>query len=108
MEGAPSDHSAILLVPLVYNKSVRKHRFKFENAWLTEPMCTQIIKDGWQGNQEATIQDKIKSCSEKLAVWGKEITGNFSGRIKACKEELARYKAGRDDLSVEGYENAKK
>ncbi|WOG93696.1 hypothetical protein DCAR_0312982 [Daucus carota subsp. sativus] len=40
LEGAPSDHSALLLVPLVYNKSVRKHRFKFENAWLTEPMCT--------------------------------------------------------------------
>lgn len=59
-------------------------------------------------NQEATIQEKIKSCSEKLAVWGKEITGNFSGRIKACKEELVRYKAGRDDLSVQRYESAKR
>lgn len=108
LEGAPSDHSTILLVPQVYNRSARKHRFKFENAWLTEPMCTQIIKYGWQGDQEVTIQEKIKSCSEKLAVWGKEITSNFSGWIKAFKVELARYKEGRDDLSVERYENARR
>lgn len=71
-------------------------------------MCTHIIKDGWKGDREVTIQEKIKSCSEKLAVWGKEITGNFSGWIKACKVELTRYMEGKDDLSVERYENARR
>ncbi|XP_074347311.1 uncharacterized protein LOC141686156 [Apium graveolens] len=71
-------------------------------------MCAQIIKDGWYGGQEVAVQEKIRRCSEKLMVWGREITGNFSGRIKECKKELERYKAGRDEVSIERYKDAKR
>lgn len=32
----------------------------------------------------------MKHCGEVLDNWGKEITGDFGGRIKKCKVELKR------------------
>ncbi|XP_074378269.1 uncharacterized protein LOC141719789 [Apium graveolens] len=107
LEGAPSDHSAILLNPQVINRRARVHRFRFENAWLTEPMYEQLVREGWIEGQESNVQEKIKRCSNKLATWGKEITGNFDGRIKECKAELKRYRNGRDIVSKEKYDEAR-
>ncbi|XP_074336431.1 uncharacterized protein LOC141673577 [Apium graveolens] len=107
LDGAPSDHSAILLVPQILNRKPKVYRFKFENAWTTEPMCEQLVRESWLHSQDNNIQEKIKMCSDNLAVWGKEITGNFSGRIKECKAELRRYKKGCDAVSKERYKIAK-
>lgn len=46
LEGAPSDHSALLLVPQTKIRNQKSYRFKFENAWITEPMCEQLVRDG--------------------------------------------------------------
>lgn len=45
MEGTPSDHSPIFLEPQPRSISANKKRFRFENAWLLEPLCAQIIKN---------------------------------------------------------------
>ncbi|XP_074337027.1 uncharacterized protein LOC141674204 [Apium graveolens] len=79
------DHSPIFLVPQQKTQINTAFRFRFENAWLIEPICEQIIKDGWYVNSDGSIQQKVKACNETLAVWGKEVTGNFSKRIKKCK-----------------------
>lgn len=47
-------------------------------------------------------------CSEKLVVWGREVTKNFSGRIKRSKEILKRVRGGRDDQYTMQYKEAKK
>lgn len=106
LEGAPSDHSALLLVPQSKVCRRRPDRFKFENAWTLEPMCEMIVRDGWEGSHGSSIQEKIKVCSVSLAQRGKEITGNFGGRIKECKDELKKYRGGRDVASVKKYETA--
>lgn len=108
LEGASSDHSPIFLVPQQIVKTGSSYRFRFENAWLTDPMCEQLVKDGWEGDMRANIKYKVKACSERLAIWGKEITGNFSGRIKACKNEMKFYRSGRDENSQEKYKEARK
>lgn len=108
LEGSMSDHSPIFLEPQVKTQSAAQYRFKFENAWLTEPMCEQLVKDGWNGSNVASVQQKVKACSDRLSVWGKEITGNFSRRIKECKESLKQHRRGSDRESVERYDAAKK
>lgn len=47
LEGSPSDHSPLLTIPEVKKEGRRAVKFKFENAWLTEPMCGQIVRESW-------------------------------------------------------------
>lgn len=108
LEASSSDHSPLLLVPEVNNKFTAKRRFRFENAWLTDPMCRQLVWDSWESNVGGDIQDKIKLCGENLQQWGKEITGRFNARIKSCRLEMRRLRKFRDAGSVGKYKEAKK
>lgn len=45
LEGTSSDHCPILLVPQVLTRPKALCRFKFENAWMMEPMCEILVKD---------------------------------------------------------------
>lgn len=108
LEGTSSDHSPILLVPQVINRIQAHFRFKFENAWILEPMYEVIVKEVLDSDKDATISQKIKICGQSLASWGKEITGNFSGRIKQCKVVMKQYRGGRDDSSKGKYREARK
>lgn len=88
LEMSPSDHSPIFLEP-GGNLFVRnKRRFHFENAWLLEPLCFQIVKNNWEEDSVQNIMHKVQQCGESLEMWGKEITCCFSKRIKECKLRL--------------------
>lgn len=102
------DHSPIFLEPKPAVHMSVKRSFKFENAWLSEPMCAQIIKDNWTGYNELGIMDKIQICGDKLGEWGKDITSKFGSRIKLCKTELKQLRGRRDNASVERFNGVKK
>ncbi|XP_074352375.1 uncharacterized protein LOC141691545 [Apium graveolens] len=108
LEGSPSDHSPLLLVPESQHKWVKKHKFRFENAWLLEPACFQIVKDYWEDHVTHNVMHKLSNCAESLQVWGCEITGCFQKRIKDCKGELKVLRNKRDTQYVEEYEATKK
>lgn len=38
-------------------------------------MCKHLVEVSWQENSFHGIQSKVKSWSEKLEIWGREITG---------------------------------
>lgn len=71
-------------------------------------MCLQLVKDSWEENTGNDIQEKIKICSEKLLVWGKEITGDFAKRIRECKAELKSLRGKTDIQGVQKYKETKK
>lgn len=107
LEGTTSDHSPIILIPKKQNDRRVYSKFRFENAWLLDPMCYQLVYESWNGSGGEDLQQKLKRCSEKLGRWGKEVTSNFSGNIKMCKEELKRCRSSRDPQAVQKYEEAK-
>ncbi|KAK1356412.1 hypothetical protein POM88_049668 [Heracleum sosnowskyi] len=45
MKVSTSDHSLIILVPFTRSYSVKVKRFRFENAWLRDPMCGKIVEE---------------------------------------------------------------
>ncbi|KAL8124753.1 hypothetical protein AgCh_012418 [Apium graveolens] len=106
LELSTSDHSPIFfeLAKVVY--SVNNKVFRFENAWLREPMCRQIMEEVWYRFQDRPMQEKIVECAEILQVWGKEITGSFKSRINQCKNIMRRAKGRRDNNSVKEYQEA--
>lgn len=60
MEGSPSDHSPLLLIPEHLIRGNKRRHFRFENAWLTEAMCSQIIKNCWEMGGISTVPQKVK------------------------------------------------
>lgn len=108
LEGSPSDHSPLLVVPESQHKGVKNHKFRFENAWLLDPVCFQIVKDCWDDPGSNNVVHKLSNCVESLQVWGREITGCFQKRIKACKCKLKTLRNKGDTQSVEEYEATKK
>lgn len=82
--------------------------FRFENAWLVDPMCEKLVKDGWETNNCSDIQVKIKSCGEKLSKRGREVTSKSSGRIKEYKSELNQLRRNRDVQAQVRYNEIKK
>ncbi|XP_074353527.1 uncharacterized protein LOC141703748 [Apium graveolens] len=108
LEGAASNHSPIFFVPQQECKWNIPYKFYFENAWLLDPMCAQLVKDNWEGDSGLSIQQKVQLCGDKLALWGKEVTSNFSGRIRTLKEDLRRYRGKRDTEGLKRYNEASK
>lgn len=45
LEGSESDHSPFLLLPRKPEQKQGNTKFRFENAWLLEPICTHLVKD---------------------------------------------------------------
>ncbi|XP_074356448.1 uncharacterized protein LOC141696167 [Apium graveolens] len=105
MEVTTSDHCPLLLEPVVMIKSgTFTKRFRFENAWLREPMCKSIVEDIWNNSTGKSWQEKIIACSNNLAVWGKEITGSFRDRIQNCKKVIKIVRGRRDEASIKLYQ----
>lgn len=102
LEGSSSEHSPILLEPK--KVVIRKKQFHLENAWSTD----RLVNDNWEGNKSMNIQQKIKICSEKLELWGREVTGKFGCYIKACKAQLHLLRNKGDSAALERFREVKK
>uniref|UniRef100_A0A803QGE0 Reverse transcriptase domain-containing protein n=1 Tax=Cannabis sativa TaxID=3483 RepID=A0A803QGE0_CANSA len=87
-------------VPEAYSSSLHTRSFRFENAWLREPMCREVVRSNWEALNGRDLMDKIKSCGEALEVWGKDFTGNFEERLSNCKRVVRNLKKKRDEASV--------
>uniref|UniRef100_A0A803PA04 Reverse transcriptase domain-containing protein n=1 Tax=Cannabis sativa TaxID=3483 RepID=A0A803PA04_CANSA len=105
---ATSDHSPLFLEPVVVNNFAPSRRFRFENSWLKEPLCFEIIRDVWSQEHNISISNKINMFAEKLSSWGKELTGTLNHRIKSYKADLKKLHGLRDPTSVRRYAETKK
>lgn len=103
LELTSSDHCPSFFEPVVQTSGVFLRRFRFENAWLKDPLCYEIVKDCWNADEGGSIFTKLNLCATKLASWGKEITENFTKRIRWCKGEMKKLKQRRDAGSVQQF-----
>ncbi|KAM6558835.1 uncharacterized protein LOC133033269 [Cannabis sativa] len=107
LEFSTSDHCPIHLVFKGVFPATSFISFRFENAWLREPLCKQLVEGCWEGSGSLTIQDKIQKCGEVLGKWGRDITGSFHKRISQCKDQIRNSKWGRDPISIQQHQEAK-
>ncbi|XP_062088511.1 uncharacterized protein LOC133795077 [Humulus lupulus] len=104
VEISTSYHSPIWLDLAYRRRDPFVKRFRFENAWVREPMCRQIVQANWLSYHTVSLHDKIRCCSTALAEWGKDITGNFKERINSCKRSLRQLKGCRDEEVIRRYQ----
>uniref|UniRef100_A0A803PDL7 Reverse transcriptase domain-containing protein n=1 Tax=Cannabis sativa TaxID=3483 RepID=A0A803PDL7_CANSA len=96
LEVSTSDHSPLLLDIQPQKLGVMPRKFRFENFWLGNPDCEQIITENWGADVNVDIQRKIKVCGEALFAWGNTGIGNFSAQLKDCNKRLKSLKRRRD------------
>lgn len=102
LEVSRSDHLPIYLQLHKHVYKPKRRHFKFENVWLKDDECQQIVKNGWEdvGNRE--IMEKITLCGLKLQEWGVGggVTNEYKGRIKVCLEKLWKLRSKSDANGV--------
>lgn len=77
MEASYSDHLPIFLDPARVVSSPRNKKFRFENNWLRESDCIEIVMDSWVSSVGMPLQNKIDSCGSAFFVGAAISHGTF-------------------------------
>lgn len=92
IETLTSDHSAIFIDverPIVRR---RKRRFMFENAWLSDAGCKEVVEHSWQTNVDKTVPGKLTACSVDLRRWGGDLGKRLGQEISALQSRLTFFR----------------
>lgn len=102
-----SDH---LPLHLQLNKRVyvpRGKRFKFENVWLKEKDCLNVVRDSWSSTAGREILDRINFCCLQLEQWGGGVTLEYKKKLAGYRGELRKLRARRDAHGIRLYNEAR-
>lgn len=102
-----SDHNSIFMQLEEGQRNNYVSRFRFENAWLTDSRCLDLVRENWNIVSSNSVQEKLDRCKTALDGWGRNITGDFRSRIKSCKVLLKSLQNRRDVVSINRYKEAK-
>lgn len=84
IEVATSDH---LPLHLQLHKKVYVpwcRRFKFENVWVREKDCFNLVQDSWRYTEGRGILEKLDYCCIKLEEWGGGISHEYKQKLISC------------------------
>lgn len=85
-----SDHLPLLLCikgdMKIPKKKRRRKLYRFEEMWLRDESCAEIIIGAWERNGD--IFSKFAHTSNQLSAWSRNKFGNFMKEMKACKNEM--------------------
>ncbi|XP_019164319.1 PREDICTED: uncharacterized protein LOC109160487 [Ipomoea nil] len=71
-----SDHMPLLLTPVAAVNAVRRKRFLFDNMWLREDGCREIVAHSWDRTRQDVLR-RIESCGRDIWKWGKTYNRDF-------------------------------
>ncbi|KAJ8434316.1 LOW QUALITY PROTEIN: hypothetical protein Cgig2_009941 [Carnegiea gigantea] len=81
-----SDHLPILL-------RRRRRRRRFENMWVLDDRCADVIQDVWSQNRSSDLiincMEKIECCMEALTTWNQEVFGHVQVEAEASLIRVA-------------------
>ena len=89
-----SDHLPLLLklrrTPAPSRRGSK--RFMFENMWIQEESCEQVVKEAWDsvsaGGQWQRLARKVEVCSAALSRWKQETFGGVHCNIRKLEGQL--------------------
>lgn len=85
----------------------RPKRFRFENVWLCEADCCDVVRDNWFSLTSSSIQQKNMICGSALMEWGDHLARDFRKRMLECRKQLAILRGRRDYEGVAEFTEAR-
>ena len=107
LESSYSDHLPIFLDPSPAQFITRNRHFRFENVWLREVDCSEVIRERWHSNPRHSIQNKILAYGSALTEWGGHLGRNFHKRVMDCKNRMDSLQVRRDRKGVAEFTEAR-
>ncbi|EEF43404.1 conserved hypothetical protein [Ricinus communis] len=83
-------------------------RFRFENVWLHERDCREVVSRSWEQHEGHNVLGKISRSGLVLAKWGRAITQNFRRNLERCRNSMKHLRNRRDAREVEEFSIAQK
>lgn len=74
-------------------------RFRFENSWLREKTCSEIVEECWLQIRGGNIGERIDLCAKKLKDWGGRLSRKFKESLNNCREIMNKFRGGMDLFS---------
>nr|GMD42143.1 uncharacterized protein LOC109167502 [Ipomoea batatas] len=71
-------------------------RHRFENLWLRDAHCRDIMIEAWSKSQGFNLMDRVGRCSKAIWIWGKEFARNFQNRLDYWRRRMEFTKNRRD------------
>ncbi|XP_074359619.1 uncharacterized protein LOC141699666 [Apium graveolens] len=96
LEVSTSDHLPLLLNLNMQVYMPKAKRFCFENIWVRESECLNLVRDNWNVNGNESIMEKIEYVCLKLEEWG-------GGKVKEMESDCLNLV--RDIWNVNGNES---
>lgn len=108
MDVSSSDH---LPLNLQLNRTMyvpRTQRFRFENMWLKDKECLNIIQVCWTSMKDHNIIDKIQYYCFKLEEWGGGTVKEFKAKLREYKSKLRQLRSRRYVHGVRQYNEVRR
>lgn len=71
-----------------------KKIFRFEEMWLSDERCTEIVEAIWShhdfGTNDSNILRRVESCGKELAWWNRNIFGNVRRELEKKRALLTQ------------------
>ena len=93
MDVAKSDYKCLWLncTPLATARPKRRP-FRFEEAWMTDVGCEEIVMKAWELSQPSTrmfkVWQKLRECKKQLGVWSRTNFGSIKKQIEVLKLKI--------------------
>ncbi|XP_074352985.1 uncharacterized protein LOC141692145 [Apium graveolens] len=102
-----SDHLSLYLYlnRRIFMPKVR--RFRFENMWIKENECFNIVKDCWNGREGADIMSKLLLCCAKLEEWGGGMVQEIRAKLNMCRVKMRKLRSRRDGQGLNEYNDVR-
>ncbi|XP_074336063.1 uncharacterized protein LOC141673231 [Apium graveolens] len=107
LEVSTSDHLPLFLNMKKKVYEVKGRRFRFENSWIKEKDCREIVKNCWQEEENRDLTTKIISCCNKLLEWGGGISREYKIQLSRCREKLCKLSSRRDMQGIQSYNDVR-
>ncbi|CAI9777924.1 unnamed protein product [Fraxinus pennsylvanica] len=91
-----SDHAPIFLQPVAVIPWQSTRRFRFENMWLREEDCKQVIYSSWDKSVGEPLLNRIKDRGEDLLCWGGSGLRKLNVKIRQCRALIIRLQSRTD------------
>ena len=92
-----SDHIPLLIVFSGLDISMRKKIFRFEEMWLSNRECEDMVFSAWNGGHalgfEGDVLAKIDKCGKDLSWLNKNMFGNVRRELECLKKLLVQAKS---------------